>query len=119
MCAGPADYFAGRLGGLDYDIKRDDVFIPANVAAEWFGRATGQRAKTAAATRALTQMHDEGRLWQLVRARAGGSGGKGFRWVGEYALPTDPIAMAGPAHTKRLSVKIPRGTRGCSHAAWR
>jgi len=83
------DYFAHKLAWLGYDPERDDVFIFNDMAAQWFNQATGDKAKVTGATRALKQLHDEGRAARIVYSRASGGAGRGFRWVGEYADASD------------------------------
>lgn len=79
------DAFSARLRGLGYDLERDDVFIPVDIATAWHNQAMGEKKRTTSVTRALKQMHDEGRLQSLTYYREGGTGRRGFRWVGEHA----------------------------------
>jgi hypothetical protein len=83
------DYFAHKLAGLGYDPERDDVFIPNDVAARWFNAATGDTKKVAGITRALKQLHDEGRVHRLLPCRNSDRTARGFRWVGEHADASD------------------------------
>ncbi len=79
------DYFSGQLRALDYDPDRDDVFLANSIAASWYNTATGDRCKVAAVSRALRQLANEGRISQIVAARAGTGGERGFRWIGHHA----------------------------------
>jgi hypothetical protein len=83
------DYFAHKLTWLGYDPDRDDIFIPNDIAARWHNAATGDKAKVTGATRALKQLHEEGRAHRIVYSRASGGTGRGFRWVGEHADASD------------------------------
>ena len=84
------DFFATKLRRLDYDPDRNDVFVSNVIAARWYNAATGGKAKVTGASRALRQLHNEGRAHRIIEARAGGTGARGFRWVGEFAGETDP-----------------------------
>jgi len=55
------DHFADKLTWLGYSPDRDDVFIPNDMAARWYNAATGDQKKVTGVTRALRQLHDEGR----------------------------------------------------------
>jgi hypothetical protein len=79
------DFFASKLRWLGYDTEREDVFIPNQIAASWYNRATNENAKVTGVTRALRQLHSEGRLHRICQAREGDSGDRGFRFVGQYA----------------------------------
>ncbi|MFC1597404.1 primase-helicase zinc-binding domain-containing protein [Planctomycetota bacterium] len=83
------DFFASKLRWLEYDIDRDDIFMPNEIVAQWYVMATGDRKKVTGVTRTLKQMKDEGRQSRLVPTRAGPKGERGFRWVGEHAGVTD------------------------------
>lgn len=92
------DFFASKLKWLGYDLERDDVFVPNDIALGWFRDATGDRhVKTTAMTRAVRQMFDEGRLSHLVPTRLGGSGARGLRWVGDHARVGDVTKTDLPA----------------------
>jgi hypothetical protein len=102
------DYFAARLRSLGYDPDTSEVFIPNSVATEWYAKSTGIRGtKTTAVTRALRQLHDEGRLPWIVQYRAGDHAReRGFRWIGEHcdsAEPTDYHLLARLARARRAS----------------
>ncbi|NLS92477.1 MAG: hypothetical protein GXX96_09965 [Planctomycetaceae bacterium] len=84
------DAFASKLCWLGYDVDRDDVFIPAELVARWYNAATGEGKKSVGVTTALKQLRDEGKLWRIVYYRAGGSGKRGFRWIGEHAPADQP-----------------------------
>jgi len=86
------DYFAQKLSGLGYDPQRADVFISNVTVAMWYNAATGDRKRTTGVTRTLKQLHDERTIWRLQPYREGGSGERGFRWVGEHADATDPVS---------------------------
>ena len=85
------DYFAAKLRWLGYDLERDDVSIPNAYAARWFNQATGDNRRVAGVTRTLKQLHDEGKITRIMPARMGGTGGRGFRWVGESVTEEEPI----------------------------
>ena len=83
------DYFREKLTWLGYDSERDDVFIFNDLAARWFNVATGDAKKVTGVTRALKQLHDEGRVHRLVPCRSSDRTARGFRWVGEHADAVD------------------------------
>jgi len=86
------NYFAGKLRWLGFDTERDDVFLDNGLACQWYADATGDRGKrTAGVVRALRQLRNERRLWRLLPYRAGGSGKRGFRWIGEHRTVDTPI----------------------------
>ncbi len=60
------DYFRSQLADLHYAVDEAVIHIPAVIATAWLGQATGEKLRTAAATRHLKQLHDEGRLVTLV-----------------------------------------------------
>lgn len=82
-------YFADKLTWLDYDPARDDVFLPSDLVRQWFNAATGGKTKAVGVSLILRQWRDEGKATRLVRYRMGGSGGRGFRWVGERCPEED------------------------------
>lgn len=86
------DYFAHKLAVLDYDLQRADVFIPNDVATEWYNRATNEHKKTTGVTRTLKQLHDERTIWRIQPARANGTGERGFRWIGEHVAAMEPTS---------------------------
>jgi hypothetical protein len=83
------DYFAHRLAALGYDTDRDDVFIPNNLAADWYNHATGDKYKVTAVTRSLKQLHNESRIRRIIQT-VHCKYGRGFRWVGDHVLATTP-----------------------------
>lgn len=87
------DYFANKLRRLGYDVERDDVFIPNDITARWYNRATGETRKVTGVTRTLKQLRDEERVWRLVHDRAGEAGERGFRWVGRRSDAEQPTKM--------------------------
>jgi hypothetical protein len=96
-----SDYFAHQLHALAYDAERDDVFIPNEVAARWYVAATGDRCKVTGASRALRQLHAEGRLSNIMEARGAGTlRERGFRWIGHHA---DSLADTQQDLRKRLA----------------
>ena len=78
-------FFASKLRWLDYDPQTDDVFLPSEITVRWYNQATGEACKATGATRALRQLHNEGRVHHLVYDRVGKHGDRGFRWVGDHA----------------------------------
>jgi len=88
-----SSHFASKLARLEYDTERDDVFLPNDIVAKWFNEATGDRKKVASVSRTLKQMRDEKRLRRLSPHRMGGSGERGFRWVGERTDASAAIAL--------------------------
>ncbi len=83
-------FFASKLRWLEYDPDTVDVFLPNEIVVRWFNQATGDNCKTTGATRSLRQLRDEGRIQQIVYARVGAKGERGFRWVGRYADSASP-----------------------------
>jgi hypothetical protein len=83
------DYFAHKLTGLRYDADRDDVFIYNDVAARWFNEATGDHKKVTGVTRALKQLYNEHRVFQIVQSRSSDRTARGFRWIGQHADAAD------------------------------
>jgi hypothetical protein len=98
------DFFAAKLRWLDYDPERDDVFIPNQIAAQWYNRATGEACKVTGVTRSLKQLKNEGRLWKITPARESSGGKRGFRWIGEHANSADQTKYGlGKRLEKKLS----------------
>jgi hypothetical protein len=83
------DCFAHKMVWLGYDAERDDVFIPNDMAARWYNAATGDTKKVTGVTRALKQLHGEGRLHRLAQCRTSKLDARGFRWIGQHADATD------------------------------
>jgi hypothetical protein len=89
------DHFQIRLTKLGYAASRDAVFIPSQIACQWFAEATGERGVTTPAiSRRLRQAISEGTLRRL-RENACGSWGRGFVWMGEEYNhnPGDPTTF--------------------------
>jgi hypothetical protein len=78
------EYFADRLRGLKYFCESERVFIPSMVAADWFNKATNQRATTIGACRSLSQLCSEGRF-KSIQPNLDNSKGRGFVWAGSKA----------------------------------
>ena len=83
-------FFASKLCWLEYDPEIVDVFLPNEIAARWYNQAVGDNRKTAGVTRALRQLHDEGRIHRIVSARGAKHGERGFRWIGEHSDSVAP-----------------------------
>ena len=81
------DYFAHKLTWLGYDPERDDVFIPNDMAARWYNAATGEQRKVTGVTRAMKQLHDEGRLNRLVQYRTSKFDARGFGGLANRPTP--------------------------------
>lgn len=75
------DYFRSQLADLHYAVDEAVVHIPAVIATAWLGQATGEKLRTAAATRHLKQLHDEGRLTTIVPNPCR-THGRGVLWWG-------------------------------------
>jgi len=84
-------HFAEQLRCLDYDPERAQVRIPVGVVARWFGWAVGEKIKTAAASKRLSQMATEGQIRRLESDRSR-SYGRCFIWTGARANISEPIA---------------------------
>lgn len=84
------DFFADQLRRLGYDVDRDEVHVPVEVAARWLNWATGETHKTTGASRALRQMASEGKVTRIL-PNPSKANGRGFLWRGQYvdvgALP--------------------------------
>ena len=80
-------YFAGRLEWLGYNPDTVDVFIPNDLAAQWYNKATGDNRKTTGVTRSLKQLHDEKKIHRLQPYRTTDAGReRGFRWCGPHVV---------------------------------
>jgi hypothetical protein len=84
------DAFRGKVRWLGYDPERTDVFIPTNICAKWYNQATGEAKKATGVSTSLRQLYDEGKMTRLLYYRRGGSGERGFRWVGERVGSDEP-----------------------------
>jgi len=92
------DYFRAKLDSFGYNLERDDVFVPNDIALGWYRDATGDRhVKTTGMSRAVKQMFGENRLQHLVPARVGRRGARGLRWIGEHAMGSDVTKTDLPA----------------------
>lgn len=86
------EFFEGQLAKLDYDPRTAQVRIPVAVAARWFGWATGEPAKTAAASKRLNQMAGEGQA-KRIAPDPSRTYGRCFIWTGAAAdVVGQPIA---------------------------
>ena len=84
------DYFSTQLERLGYAAESECVRIPVAIVARWYGWASGEQARTAAVTRRLKQMADEGQLKRLA-PDAGRTYGRCFVWTGQHADLNEPI----------------------------
>ena len=71
--------FATKLEGLGYDPECDSIFIPSKIAAGLLKEVNEEQRTVTAASRALKQLYEEGRLPELMPARRpGGKRDRGF-----------------------------------------
>lgn len=86
------EHFAEQLSRLGYDPQTAQVRIPVAVAARWFGWATGEPTKTAAASKRLHQMAGEGQA-KRIAPDSTRTYGRCFIWTGPAAdVVGQPIA---------------------------
>ena len=85
------EHFGEQLRKLSYDPDRQQVRIPVAIAARWYGWAVGEQTKTAAASKRLRQMSDEGQL-QRIKPEPSRKHGRCFLWIGEHADISATIA---------------------------
>jgi hypothetical protein len=78
------EHFAEQLAKLGYDPNTAQVRIPVAVAARWFGWATGEPTKTAAASKRLHQMAGEGQA-KRIAPDSSRHYGRCFIWTGPAA----------------------------------
>jgi len=78
------EHFAEQLSKLGYDPNTAQVRIPVAVAARWFGWATGEPTKTAAASKRLHQMASEGQA-KRIAPDSTRTYGRCFIWTGPAA----------------------------------
>lgn len=78
------EHFAEQLRRLSYDPLTAQVRIPVAVAARWYGWAVGEKTKTAAASKRLHQMADEGQTRRLAPDPSR-TYGRCFIWTGAEA----------------------------------
>lgn len=78
--------FHRQLTRLRYDADREAIFVPSDIAANWVNWALGgEKNRTSAASRMLSQMVGEGRLPQLAKFdRWKNKVGRGFLWAGVH-----------------------------------
>lgn len=91
------EFFAEQLRSHSFDPAADTVHIPSRIAGEWFGKATGEKVKTVAACKRLTQLAsekqnqtDEGKL-KRIQQNPSRTHGRGYLWTGEQATPDDAV----------------------------
>jgi hypothetical protein len=77
-------YFAGQLVANGYEPNTAQVRLPVSTVAAWFGTATGERFRTAAASRRLHQLANEGQL-KRIAPDASRRHGRCFIWTGQQA----------------------------------
>ena len=85
------EFFSDQLRQLTYDPERDQIRIPVGVTARWYVWATNEKAKTAAVSKKLRQMADEGQLHR-ISPDTSRTYGRGFIWTGEHADINSPIS---------------------------
>jgi len=78
------EYFAEQLVHYGYCPQTAQVRVPVATAAFWFGKAIGDQMKTAAASRRLKQMANEGQL-DRIAADPSRAHGRSFIWTGPAA----------------------------------
>lgn len=85
------EHFAEQLRRLGYDSRKIQVRIPVAVAARWYGWAVGEPTKTAAASKWLNQLANEGQI-RRISPDASRTYGRCFIWTGEKAdVVCEPI----------------------------
>jgi hypothetical protein len=82
--------FMFRLGQLGYNPEVVRVRIPVHTAAIWYCEALSKKDPTAAVSRRMRQMIDEGQLKQIERDKSR-SHGRCFIWTGVAADAGGPI----------------------------
>jgi hypothetical protein len=75
-------YFEEQLEALGY-LSSSPVFIPSRIAAEWFNKATNERASVVSAGRILTQFCTEGSTEKLFPYRSSNARGYKFSMQGK------------------------------------
>lgn len=102
------EHFQQQLSDLNLDTTTERLFIPFDVAYQWFCSATGERNVTKnAASRRLNQAIAEGRIKRLVPARL--NSGRGYQWNGVAAM-TD-VDYAAVQHAIEQRRILDRGRR--------
>jgi hypothetical protein len=96
------EHFSEQLAKLGYDPQTAQVRIPVAIAARWFGWATGEPTKTAAASKRLHQMAGEGQA-KRIAPDPSRTYGRGFIWTGARAdVVGQPIANDLPERIARM-----------------
>jgi hypothetical protein len=85
------EHFRHQLGGIGYPTETHKVFIPSNLAAQWFIEATGEKKSVVAIGRILSQLISEGRMASLQKS-ACNENGRGFVWYGPKSTAEVKIA---------------------------
>lgn len=78
------EHFAEQLAWLGYDPATAQVRIPVAVAARWYGCAVGEQTKTAAASKRLHQLANEGQ-GKRIAPDPSRTYGRCFIWTGSAA----------------------------------
>lgn len=103
------EFFCEQLDALEYRPEVDQVLIPSNVAANWYGQATHEKRPISHACRILHQAAGEGKFTRLSSYRS--KAFRGFCWNREpepgdnrdnYGFG-DPRTKGLPVHTDILS----------------
>lgn len=78
------EFFAKKLAELGYDPETAQVRIPVAFAARWYSWAVNEPSRTAAASKRLRQMANEGQT-KRIAAEKGHTHGRCFIWTGPAA----------------------------------
>jgi hypothetical protein len=101
------EYFERQLTDLGLETHSARLFIPFDVAYQWFCAGTGERNVTKnAMSRRLNQAIREARIKRLVTSKHG-THGRGYQWNGRYAM--DDVDYASVAHAIEQRRIIGRG----------
>lgn len=99
------EFFSDQLSRFGYDPEVAQVRIPVATVAKWYGWATNDSVKTAAISKRLKQMADEGQMKRLAPDPSR-TYGRCFIWTGEAAdVLNSPIS-------NDLQTKIEHYTKG-------
>jgi hypothetical protein len=89
------EYFGQQIAANGYDPLVAQLRIPNRTVATWFNEATNERMRTAAITRRLNQMANEGQIHRLS-PDASRYHGRCFIWSGQNADVTESISNFEP-----------------------
>ncbi len=75
------EFFAKKLTEIGYAPDRDRVFVPNDLATQWFNWCHNEKVKTASVSRILRQQIQTKQIHRIVIHRSG-KHGRGYEWVG-------------------------------------